>query len=140
MDAPPPCPSIGVAFTVVPYGGGPRRLHQAQSHSLTVTVIWHHSRKGPYTVPSPPHLNSFPATQHLAQLLVSDLPPVAPASQLNIGAGASGAFSQFVLLAINSSTGPVSAFNPYSDNLHFLIGAYIIEDVVPTAWEVRSWS
>ena len=56
--------------------------------------------------------------------------------QLNIGTGASGAFSQFVALAINSTAGPVAAFNPYADNLHFLIGAYIIEDVVPTAWEV----
>ena len=59
------------------------------------------------------------------------------ASQLNIDTGAGGAFSQFVSLAINSTAGPVAAFNPYADNLHFLIGAYIIEDVVPTAWEAR---
>ena len=55
--------------------------------------------------------------------------------QLNIGTGASGAFSQFVASAINR-TGPVAHFNPYADNLHFLFAAYIMEDVVPTAWEV----
>ncbi len=27
-------------------------------------------------------------------------------------------------------------FNPYADNLRFLLGAYIMEDVIPTAWEV----
>jgi len=95
------------------------------------------SRRGPRTVPSTPHVDSLPAPpQHLCES--SSLTCRCRHLQLNIGAGAGGAFSQFVSLAINSSTGPVSAFNPYADNLHFLIGAYIIEDVVPTAWEVHS--
>ena len=32
---------------------------------------------------------------------------------------------------------PSRPFNPYVDNLHFLFAAYILEDVVPTGWEVR---
>ena len=40
----------------------------------------------------------------------------------------------FAQAALGSST---ISFNPYADNLRFLLGAYIIEDVIPTAWEVR---
>jgi hypothetical protein len=38
---------------------------------------------------------------------------------------------------VAGATSSTVAFNPYADNLRFLLGAYIIEDVIPTAWEVR---
>ena len=76
------------------------------------------------------------ASERRLTTMRSDLSADARDSQLNIGTGANGAFSQFVAAAINSS-GPVAPFDPYTDNLHFLFAAYIMEDVVPTGWEVR---
>ena len=60
-----------------------------------------------------------------------DLEPGPPA-QLNIDYQSGGAFSAFVSAAL----GQTVTFNPYADNLRFLLGAYIMEDVIPTAWEV----
>ena len=43
---------------------------------------------------------------------------------------------------MSAALGKTVAFNPYADNLRFLLAAYIFEDVLPTAWEVRRsfWS
>ncbi len=56
--------------------------------------------------------------------------------QLNIDYQSGGAFSAFVSAAV----GKTVTFNPYADNLRFLLGAYIMEDVIPTAWEVSDQS
>ena len=57
---PNPCPSM-TAFTAVLHGGGPRRMHLAHVHSVTVTVLRLDNRRGPHTV-SVPNLCSFPAS------------------------------------------------------------------------------
>ncbi len=55
------------------------------------------------------------------------------------GAGSSvGAFASFVDSALGQTLSP--PFTPYDSNLDFLLGAYILEDVLVTAYEVRAMS
>ena len=74
------------------------------------------------------------------------------APQLDISAGATGpvtlfaadssparslgSWSAFMDSALGHTLNP--PFTPYDNNLDFLIGAYILEDVMVTAYEVRS--
>ncbi len=55
-------------------------------------------------------------------------------SQLNIGTGPTGAFSIAADAAFNTTLDP--PFTPYANNLFFLHGAFIFEDVGVTAYEV----
>ena len=71
-------------------------------------------------------------THDLALTLITTLTSTLPPAQLNIDYQAGGAFPAFVSAAL----GKTASFNPYADNLRFLLGAYIMEDVIPTAWEV----
>ena len=50
--------------------------------------------------------------------------------------GSEGAFSSFVDSALGKSLSP--PFTPYDSNLDFLFGAFILEDVLVTAYEVRA--
>jgi len=53
------------------------------------------------------------------------------------GAGSAvGAFASFVDSALGKTLSP--PFTPYDSNLDFLLGAYILEDVLVTAYEVRA--
>lgn len=52
--------------------------------------------------------------------------------QLNIGTGATGAFSVAANAALNTTLSP--AFSPYSNDITFLHGAFIFEDVGVTAY------
>jgi hypothetical protein len=47
-----------------------------------------------------------------------------------------GAWSDFVDSALGSTLNP--PFSPYVNNLNFLIGAFILEDVMVTAYQVRA--
>ncbi len=56
--------------------------------------------------------------------------------QLNIGAGSGGAFTEFVAMALGKSlTG--NQFNPYTHDQLFLIAAFILEDVMVTAYQAH---
>ena len=46
-----------------------------------------------------------------------------------------GAWSNFANQALGKTLNP--PFTPYDSNLDFIIGAYILEDVMVTAFEVR---
>ena len=57
------------------------------------------------------------------------------ATQLNIGSGSGGAFTEFVAMALGKTlTG--NQFNPYTHDQLFLIAAFILEDVMVTAYQV----
>ena len=55
--------------------------------------------------------------------------------QLNLGTGSTGAFSVAADDALNQTLSP--PFTPYENNLFFLHGAFIFEDVGVTAYQVR---
>ena len=55
-------------------------------------------------------------------------------TQLNIGTGANGSFSMAADAAFNTTLSP--AFTPYANNLFFIHGAFIFEDVGVTAYQV----
>ncbi len=60
-------------------------------------------------------------------------------TQLNIGTGANGSFSIFAVKADGHELYP--PFDPYDNNLFFLLGAFIFEDVGVTAYQERMpWS
>ncbi len=56
-------------------------------------------------------------------------------TQLNIGTGANGSFSIAANAAFNMTLDP--PFTPYANNLFFIHGAFIFEDVGVTAYQVR---
>jgi hypothetical protein len=56
--------------------------------------------------------------------------------QLNLGTGATGAFSVAANDALNMTLDP--PFSPYTNDIFFLHGAFIFEDVGVTAYEVSS--
>ena len=56
-------------------------------------------------------------------------------AQLNIGTGANGSFSIAADAALNTTLNP--PFSPYENNLFFIHGAFIFEDVGVTAYQVR---
>ena len=58
-----------------------------------------------------------------------------PRAQLNIGTGTTGAFSIAADAAFNMTLDP--PFTPYANNLFFIHGAFIFEDVGVTAYQVR---
>jgi len=60
------------------------------------------------------------------------LNPERCAGQLDLG----GAFSTFVNAALNYTLNP--PFDPYADDLSFLLGAFIFEDVAVTWIQARS--
>ena len=55
--------------------------------------------------------------------------------QINIGVGTTGAFSVAANAAFNATLDP--PFNPYSNDVFFVHGAFIFEDVGVTAYKVR---
>ena len=55
--------------------------------------------------------------------------------QLNIGTGSGNAFSMAADAALNTTLSP--PFSPYTNDLFFLHGAFIFEDVGVTAYQVR---
>ena len=55
-------------------------------------------------------------------------------TQLNIGTGPNGSFSLVANAALNLTLDP--PFDPYGNNLFFLFGAFIFEDVGVTAYQV----
>ena len=59
-------------------------------------------------------------------------------AQLNIGGGSGGAFTDFVALALGVTLSG-NQFNPYTHDQLFLIAAYILEDVMVTAYQVGLW-
>ena len=54
--------------------------------------------------------------------------------QLNLGTGPTGAFSLAADAALNQTLNP--PFTPYENNLFFIHGAFIFEDVGVTAYQV----
>ena len=56
--------------------------------------------------------------------------------QLNIGTGPNGSFSIAADAAFNMTLDP--PFTPYANNLFFIHGAFIFEDVGVTAYQVRT--
>ena len=50
-------------------------------------------------------------------------------------AGALGSWSAFMDSALGDTLNP--PFTPYDSNLDFLLGAYVLEDVMVTAYQVR---
>ena len=52
-------------------------------------------------------------------------------------AGTLGSWSSFMDAALGEALSP--PFTPYDNNLDFLLGAYILEDVLVTAYQARSW-
>ena len=58
--------------------------------------------------------------------------------QLNIGAGTNGSFSLAADAAFNMTLDP--PFNPYANDVFFVHGAFIFEDVGVTAYKARRHS
>ncbi len=57
-------------------------------------------------------------------------------AQIDIGTRANGSFSIVADAAFNTTF--TSPLNPYVDNLSFLLGAFIFEDVGVSAYQVRT--
>jgi hypothetical protein len=55
--------------------------------------------------------------------------------QLNLGTGSGGAFSILANTAFNMTLDP--PFNPYANDVFFVHGAYLLEDVGVTAYTAR---
>ena len=62
-------------------------------------------------------------------------PTCFPDAQLNIGVGSTGAFSIAADAAFNETLNP--PFNPYLNDIFFIHGGFLFEDVGVTAYKVR---
>ena len=58
------------------------------------------------------------------------------AAQLNIASGPTGAFAVAANAALGKTLNP--PFSPYTNNIFFLHGAYLFEDVGVTAYQARA--
>ena len=83
-----------------------------------MVMMWAHSCQ--------PWLNRAPVDRVTGDVL----------TQLNIGTGANGSFSIAANAAFNMTLDP--PFTPYANNLFFIHGAFIFEDVGVTAYQVRA--